>query len=139
MTMPTLVQICTAVQDVVGALSGIRIAPDVPTEQTTGGDVTAFCYPGTGSVTVVTAGRMQAQHTLHLQIITPRRNLRTDWARIVGLGDTVPRALLGDLTLAGTVLHINTVDYTFGTLEWGGTNELGWSFTLAVLAAGTIT
>ena len=117
------------VQDIVGALAGIRIAPDVPTEQTTGGDVTAFCYPGTGTFELITVGREQGTHTLHLYVITPRRNLRTDWARIIGLGDTVPRALLGDVTLAGTMCN-RAIRYTFGELEWGGQQEFGWLFEL---------
>lgn len=139
MTMPTLAQICAGVQDIVGALSGIRIAPDVPTEQTLSSDVTAFCYPNTGSFELITVGRERGDHVLHLYIITPRRNLRTDWARILGLGDTIPRALLGDMTLGGTTIHINSIRYTFGTLEWGGQQEFGWQFELDVSSVGSLT
>jgi hypothetical protein len=140
MTMPTLNAICQAVQDIVGALTGIRMAPDVPGEQTSMSDVTAFCYPGTGRFELAdTGGRGLAEHTLHLVIITPRKHLRTDYARVSGLGDTVARALLAAPTLAGTVLNVNRVGYTFGALEWGGQTELGWSFDLDVLTAGSLT
>lgn len=139
MTLPTLVAICQAVQDVVGAVTGVRMAPDVPPEQGAGSDVSGYCYPGTGRFDQVTAGRGRGQHTLHLIILTPRRNLRTDYARIVGYGDTVPRALLGQHTLAGTVLNIDEIRYTFGALEWGGQQEFGWLFELDVLAVGGLT
>jgi hypothetical protein len=138
MTMPTLVQICEGVQDIVGALAGIRIAPDVPTDQAVGGDVTAFCYPGIGTFELIAKGREKGTHTLHLYVITPRRNLRTDWARIIALGDTIPRALLGDVTLGGTTLHIAQIRYTYGQLEWGGQQELGWLFELEVFGAGSL-
>lgn len=138
MTLPTLVAICGAVQDVVAAVTGIRMAPDTPPEQSAISDVVGYCYPGTGSFTEITAGRASGRHTLHLVILTPRRHLRTDYARIVGLGDTVPRALLSAGTLAGTTLQINEVRYTFGALEWGGQQEFGWLFELDTLSVGTL-
>ena len=138
MTLPTLVQICAGVQDIVGALTGIRIAPDVPADQSLGGDVTAFCYPSTGNFELITVGRERGNHVLHLNVITPRRALRTDWARIIGLGDTIPRALLGDMTLGNTVIHINSIRYTFGTLEWGGQQEIGWQFEIDVFGVGSL-
>lgn len=139
MTMPTLVAICAAVQDIVGALGGIRIAPDVPTDNNPIADVTAFCYPANGTFEIITAGREQGNHAIHLNVITPRRNLRTDWARVIALGDTIPRALLGDLTLSGTTLHIRSVAYTFGSLEWAGKTEMGWQFLIDVMTAGSLT
>jgi hypothetical protein len=114
------------------------MAPDTPPETNAISDVVGYCYPGTGSFTEITAGRASGRHTLHLVILTPRRNLRTDYARVIGLGDTVPRALLTAGTLAGTTLQINEVRYTFGALEWGGQQEFGWLFELETLSAGTL-
>jgi hypothetical protein len=139
MTLPTLVAICAAVQDVVGAVTGIRMAPDTPPEDNAIGGISGYCYPGTGTFTQITAGRAQGLHTLHLVILTPRRHLRTDYARIVGLGDTVPRALLTAGTLAGTIIQTNGIRYTFGALEWGGQQEFGWLFELDVMAIGSLT
>jgi hypothetical protein len=138
MTLPNLVAICAAVQDIVATVTGIRFAPDTPSEQTTISDVSGYCYPGTGRFTEITTGRASGQHTLHLVILTPRRHLRTDFARIIALGDTVPRALLSAGTLAGTALQINEIRYTFGALEWGGQQEFGWLFELDTLSAGTL-
>jgi hypothetical protein len=128
MTLPTLVAICAAVQDVVGAVTGIRMAPDTPPEQSAISDVVGYCYPGTGAFTEITTGRASGRHTLH----------RTDYARIIGLGDTVPRALLNAGTLAGTTLQINEVRYTLGEMQWGGQAEFGWLFELDTLSAGTL-
>ncbi len=139
MTMPTLVQICAAVQDVVGVATGIRFAPDVPPEQQAGSDVSAYCWPGTGRTVEITKSEQEAHHTLHLYIITPQRNQRTDFARVIALGDTVPRALLNDTTLAGTVLQIDDIRYTFGKMEWSGGSDLGWLFEIDVLASGSLT
>jgi hypothetical protein len=56
MTLPNLVAICAAVQDVVSGVTGIRMAPDTPPEQSAISDVVGYCYPGTGSFTEITAG-----------------------------------------------------------------------------------
>jgi hypothetical protein len=116
------------------------MAPDVPAEQTATADVMGFCYPGSGRFVLADAGgRGLAEHTLHLIILTPRRHLRTDYARVIGLGDAVAKALLTAPTLAGTVLNIDRIGYTFGGLEWGGQQEFGWMFALDVTTAGSIT
>ena len=138
MTMPTLETICQEIQDVVGAVSGVRVAPDVPLETNAIKDVTAFVYPGTGQLTESTDGIEEGRHTIHLQIITPRRHLRTDFARVIGLGDTVPRALLLSRTLSSSVLQIGEIRYTFGLVEFGGEGQLGWMFEVDVLASGTL-
>jgi hypothetical protein len=138
MTMSSLADICSAVQTIVLTVTGIRAAPDVPTETPNLMDAVSYCYPGTGTVTTKTPGRQDGEHTLHLTIITPRRNLRTDWARIIGFGDTVPRALLNDNSLGGTVMDINEIRYTFGAMEWAGQSELGWLFEIDVQETGSL-
>lgn len=139
MTLPTLAAIMAGMQDVVGAVGGIRFSPDVPPEQLPGGDVWGLVYPAAGTFEEVTAGRATGSHTLHLMIATPLRNLRTDWGRVIGLGDPVARALLAAGTLGGTALHANALRYTFGSIEWGGSQLFGWRFEVDVLAAGSLT
>lgn len=138
MTMPTLSAIIAAVQDVTGAVTGIRFAPDVPPEQSVINGVMAVCYPAEGKFDEITSGRERGEHTLHLLIATPWRNLRTDWARIIGLGDTIPRALLAAGTLTSTVLQSNEIRYTFGPVEWGDQQMFGWIFYLDVLTVGSL-
>lgn len=138
-TMPTLSQICAAVQDVAGAVSGIRSAPDTPPDQIAHGSVTAVVYPASGTFDEVSALRETGEHTLHLMIATPRKHLRTDWDRVIALGDTVPRALFAAGTLSSTVLQVQSVRYTFGDIEWGGQQMFGWLFEVDVLGVGGLT
>lgn len=139
-TMPTLAQICAAVQDVVGTVSGIRMAPDIPPEQFPGGGVIGMVYPGTGTFQEITCGgRESGEHTLQLMVSTPREYLRKDWAKVIGLGDTIPRALFAAGTMTGTVIQVLEVRYTFGGLEWGGQQLFGWLFEIDVLGVGGLT
>ena len=139
-TLPTLAQICAAVQDVVGGVSGIRMAPDIPLEQIPGGGVIGMVYPGSGTFKEITCGgRESGEHTLQLMVSTPREYLRTDWARVIALGDTIPRALFAAGTLTETVIHVLEIRYTFGGLEWGGQQLFGWLFEIDVLGVGGLT
>lgn len=137
MTMSTLGAIVAAVQDVVGAVSGVRFAPDVPPDGWPSG-VCSLVYPAIGTFTEITAGRESAEHTLHCLVATARANLRSDWATVIGLGDSVPAALLKNATLSGVVLHDREIRYTFGELEWAGQQLFGWRFEIDVSLTGSL-
>lgn len=138
MSMPTLPTLIAAVQDYVGVVTGIRTAPDAPPDQIAGGGVCALVYPASGAIRDLAAGGLlEGQHTLHLMLATPRVNLRSDWARVIALGDTVTRALLGANTMSGVLVMITECRYTFGDLEWGGQQLFGWLFELDTLLAGS--
>ena len=139
MTQPTISEIVAALQDVVGAVTGIRSAPDIPPEQMAGAGVVAWVYPQQGTFREITSGQEEGVHTLALLIGTPRTNLRTDWGRIIGLGDTVARAILNGGSLTSTVLQTNGLRYTFGDLDWGGQQLFGWMFEVEVLTSGSLT
>ena len=97
-------------------------------------------YPASGRFEQTTSdSRAQAYHTLHLMVATPQTNLRSDWARIINLGTTVPNVLLHGGTLGGAILESEQVRYTFGPLEWGGQQMFGWLFEIDVLVVGAIT
>jgi len=138
MTMNTLATIIAEVQDVIGIVTGIRTAPDIPPEQIAGGGVVALVYPATGRFSEIAPGQEEGLHTLHLMLATPYANMRTDWARIIGLGDTVPRALLAAGTMTATIIQINELRYTFGNLEWGGQPMFGWMFEIDILLTGSV-
>jgi len=139
MTMNTLPTIIAAVQDYVSAVSGVRVAPDVPPEQTAGGGVFAFVYPANGTFSVIAAGgREQGLHTLHLMLGTPRAHMRSDWARVIEIGDTVARALLNAGTMSGQIIDVSDLRYTFGDLEWGGQQLFGWMFEIDVRLTGAL-
>lgn len=139
MTMGTLAAVIAGIQDVVGAVSGITLAPDIPPEQLPSGGVYALLYPAAGTYRFTTAdGQEDGQHTLHLMIATPRVNLRTDWARIIDIGDAVQLALLSSGTLSGAITQFDELRYTFGELEWGGQQLFGWRFELDVRLYGAL-
>ncbi len=138
MTVSTLAQIIAGVQDVVGVISGIRLAPDIPPEQLAGGGVFAVVYPAAGRFDEITTGRLHGEHTLHVMVATPLRNLRTDWERVISYGTSVPAALLASGTLSGTVLQNTRLRYTFGPLEWGGQPLIGWLFEFDVESIGSL-
>jgi hypothetical protein len=140
MTIVTLTTLRQAVQDVVGGITGIRMAPDEPDEAVPISDVTGYCSARAGHYEQTTSdGIVEATHQLHLDILTPRRHYRTDNARLKNLIDTVALVLLGDTTLGGLVLDMALTDYTYGTLPWGGQDMLAWQFELTVRVTGTVT
>lgn len=120
-----------AVQDVVGAITGIRGAPDTPPDQI---NVFPFsvAYPTNGSWRRTRPGTREGVQKIAVEIHFSRTGLARDVAEALPFGDTVAEALLGNLTLAGTVFDLNSIDWTFGPMKWGGIDTLGWRFLLAV-------
>lgn len=85
------------------------------------------------SAPLVAPGCWKAQHTIALEIhVCTRTDLARNIKDAMSFGDTVPVALLGDMTLAATVDVLNEVRYTFGPLEWSGQKTLGWRFEIDV-------
>lgn len=137
MTVTTLASVVAGIQGVLETVSGVRAAPDIPPEQW-GPGVYALVYPATGTFEEMTEGRVQGDHTLHVLVCTPRVNLRTDWAAVIALGDSVPLALIDEGTLSGAILGTNQIRYSFGEFEWGGQTLLGWRFEVDVSLTGGI-
>jgi hypothetical protein len=125
----TLAALVTEIAATVGGVDGVSDAPAVPMDQIPSGGVYAYVWPAAGSLDEVTLGRMRGTHTIHVMVATPLRNWRTDWERVLPYGDSVPDALLK----ARLGIHENSIRYTFGELEWGGAQMLGWRFELEVL------
>lgn len=128
--MPQSAEIGTviaAIQDVVGAISGIRAAPDTPPESINQFPF-AVCYPATGAWTPVSAGWMKGLHTVVIEIHVSRADLSTGVAQAMPYLLQVANALLRDTTFGGTVQTFSELRYTFGRLVWGtqGTTHIGW-------------
>lgn len=119
--------IIAAIQDVVGAISGIQAAPDTPTESINQFPF-AVCYPATGTWSPVSAGWMKGLHTIVLEVHISRADLSTGVAQALPYLLKVANALLEDTTFSGTVQTFKELRYTFGRLVWGGTGEahIGW-------------
>lgn len=138
MTMSTVADICGEVSDIVAAVDGIRSATTEPLEVNNIKDVTAVVLRNRGEFVESTDGIAEGRTTIRVYVITPRRNLRTDYARLSALTDTVPRALLLNRTLNDTVLEIEGIRWETIPDEWGGELQTGWIFEVDVLASGTL-
>ena len=139
MTQGTLSEQVAAIQALIGAVDGVRVAPEEPLEQMPTGGVAATINLVSGEFREVTAGRWQAQDTIQIQVLTPLRNMRTDWLRMVDLGQTICRVLVAGDTLGGTALQIDAVRRSLGQFEIGGQQMLAWQLDVDVLSTGDLT
>jgi len=71
-------------------------------------------------------------------IATPYANLRSDYKRVIALGDTVPLALESEGTISGLIVQIDQERYTFGRTEWGGQDYFGYVWELDVRVTGSM-
>ena len=122
-----------AVQDIIGALSGIHGAPDYPPENL---NVFPFvvAYPGDGQHFVGTLVNNTGERKFLGQIIVElhvaRKDLPTAVRASIGFGDSIPNLLLKNPTLNSTVSTFRAITQTFGELDWGDTPTLGYRFIL---------
>ena len=143
--MATLQQAIDAIQDLMGALTGMRSAPDEPPEDMS---VFPFCvayasdgtWGGFGG-----AGGKKGLHTIIVEVHIQRSDLPRDVAAAMAYSESVANALIGDPTLAGTVdTIVGDITYTFGGLGWAQApgslpNTIGWRFQLVVKQQSAIT
>lgn len=115
-----------ALQDTVGAVSGIKKAPDYPPDSINSFPF-AVAYPADGTWEVY-AGTTKALHTLVVEIHVARADLPAAVANVIGYGDSVPKAILADTTLGGTISTFSDITYEFGSLDWGETKTVGFRF-----------
>jgi len=130
----TTQKMATAVQsaiDMVGAISGIRYAPDYPPEQI--GDY----FPAvTGFITefdanTISSGFNQVLFNIMIQLHVAREgDLPSEVEKAMPYGDSVLAVLLADVTLNDTVSHVAKITGSFGVLNYGETKTLGFTFVL---------
>jgi hypothetical protein len=123
----TIVQAIAAIQDTVGAVTGIRVAPDYAPDNLSIFPASVV-YPRTGTIDSGPAGNMKALHNFVIEIHVDRMNLQKDLARVIPFGDSIPEALLDDPTIDGTISTFGVIDYTFGPMTWGDIPTIGWRF-----------
>ena len=117
------------VQNLAGAVSGIRAAPDYLPESL---NIFPFlvCYAGTGSFEYSPAGVMKGLHNIILELHVARHDLPRDTKSAMQYSDSIPKAIMADPTLGGTVSTIGRITYTFGGMQYGDQMTLGFRFTL---------
>lgn len=122
-----------AVQELIGELSDIRGAPEVPPEKIT---VYPFsvAYPGRGTYEKEAAGQVRGLHTITVEIHTIRKNLPRDIRKIIGVMDLIAAVILADenFNLGGTVDTITSLGYEFGPLGYDALDTLGYTLQIGV-------
>jgi len=121
------------VQSIVGALSGIKGAPDNPPESINQFPF-SLCYAYRGEWQRMSDWK-KGLHTIVCEIHFSRQNLPKAIEMAMPYAESVPNALLGNPTLNGTVDTIyDQITYEFGFLPWGGQNDvhIGFRFEIKV-------
>lgn len=117
------------VQDIAGAVSGIRAHPEYLPES-----INKFpflvCYAGSGSFEIGPSGVMKGLHNIILELHVSRQNLPQDAKNVMQYSDSIPLALMADPTLGATVSTIGRISYTFGGMQYADQLTLGFRFTL---------
>lgn len=115
------------VQEIAGAVDGIRAAPEYVPEEI---NVFPFlvCYAGNGSYDFAPAGVMKGLHNIILELHVARKDLPRDVEKAMKYADNIPLAIMDDPTLGGTVSTIGVITYTFGMLGYGTTETIGFRF-----------
>ena len=138
--MATLQDAIEAIQDVALTLSGVKEAPDYPTEA-----MNQFPFV----VTYAASGTWEREsdwkkglHTIFAEIHVSRELLPRAIAQTMPYAETFPNALLNDPTLNGTVdTIVGEIRYTFGRLSLGGNQDehIGFRFEIQVKQQNGIT
>jgi hypothetical protein len=114
------------------AVSGIRAAPEYPSDQINAfptviirawsGSYEAEPFGGAG-------GAKKGLHDVAVEVHVARKGAPYDVKLAMRYSDTVPAALLADPTLGGKADTFARIRYTFGDLEkYTGTPTVGWLF-----------
>lgn len=111
------------------SLTGIRMAPPTPPEQL---NVFPFwvTYERLGRLPVNDLPRDWATQscTLYSELHVARTLLDRAITSAMGYRDLFLKKLLQDPNLGGDVMIVDEVRWTFGRLEWGGLETIGYRF-----------
>lgn len=132
--MGAQLNVIQAIQDLMLTVTGIREAPDYPPEQLSDFPF-AIAFPGEGvhdinTLTSNGTGERKFLGNVVLELHVSRVDLPLAVANSIGFGDTIPNVLLKNPTLLGTADTFGSVSQTFGELNWGDTQTLGFRFTI---------
>lgn len=127
--MATLQLAIDQIQDEVGALSGIRGAPDEPPDSI---NVFPFavCYARSGSYYIGPPDVMTGLHTIVLELHVARKDLARDVATAMGYAKSIPNAIYSALK-DGSLTAISTlgdIRYEFVPMTWAGQDTIGFRF-----------
>lgn len=113
------------IQDAVGAVTGIKKAPDNPP-----GNVNDFyfvAYPGDGNIQKQSYQFWVGLHNITGVLFSDNPDMQKAYAKLTPYIDLIPKKLF-DTQDAGTFTTLETfgnITYSMGQIDWGGT--LYWS------------
>ena len=115
--MATLQQTIDQIQDAVGAISGIRLAPDEPPDSAPTWPI-AIAYVQSGVFEPLAAEHMQGLHDIAVDLHVPHKDLSRDVAKLMTYVKAIPNAIYGilyDGTIMTTALTFQQISYTLTT------------------------
>jgi hypothetical protein len=120
-------------QTLSSGLTGMRLAPNYPPEQANAFPF-AISYIDNGRLESARLGSVLSDgyHVLATEIHVARRDLPTAIESAEGFLALFVTALQGDPTLNSQVMIIERMNYTFGALQYGGVDTIGYRFLLDI-------
>lgn len=113
------------------AISGMRAAPPTPTESASVYPF-AVSYERAGRLALRSSGFGDNIVTIYTEFHVSRQLLPRAIEQAMGMRDEFIRSIIADPTLNGTVSTVQDVRWTFGRLEWGGVETIGYRFEVDV-------
>ena len=135
MTDKTVVGAVTAVAAVVGGVSGISSAPTYPFE-TMNESPFAVTYPMNGGINIGPVGSRKNLLNIAIDVLIPRRDLAADLEVLEPFLDTIPAALLAELSYSGDIFSaaidtLESIAFEFlPEMNYGGVQMIGYRFIL---------
>lgn len=131
MTLETVIsEIAEDLQDI----EGLRGAPSEPPEQI---NVFPFVviYVRGGVWQIGAPGVIRGLHDIVVELHVARRDLPRDVRAAMSYAESVPQILLGALSAKGdrfngSISTFGRLSYTFGPMQWGGVDTVGFRWVL---------
>lgn len=113
------------------AIEGVAAAPDQPTEATAAFPF-AMTYERNGDMALHSAGFADQLVYINTEIHIANQMLPASIRLALTFRDPFIKALMNDPQLGGSISTIQTIAWTFGRMEWAGTETVGYRFSLYV-------
>lgn len=138
--MAELQKIVDAINEVCGALDGIKGAPDDPPEQ-----MNQFpflvTYAGDGEWNLGAPTTTWGTHNINVELHVARKDLPRDVQKAMTYADKIPNAIIASHAydrIDNTVVTLDRIRYEFRALGWGDTDTMGFRFIVTVQAEESV-
>jgi hypothetical protein len=137
--MATLATFVGEVIEVIGAVAGIRDAPDQPPEQL-GQDITAVVYSTEGRAEFEATGWLTTYDQVTVGVFVPLNDLPRRNEEMLPFRELIPTALFTALRSGdfSEVSNFDTITHRYGPFQWGGVDVFGYLFTISDVKLQTV-